>query len=224
MILILTLVLDTSIQYQNQINRKKRMTLATEIDHMTQDYNLRPIIDTLETGGLILYPTDTIWGVGCDATDPIAVEKVFALKNRPRHKPFILLVSSIEMLRNYVEHLHPRIETLLIYHNRPLTIIYEKAKNLPSNAIADTGSVGIRLVQDPFCNQLIENFGKPLVGTSANISDEPFPNHFGEVSSAIIQGVDYVVKHRQGEKEMGQPSVIARLNDPVKGELEFLRS
>jgi len=191
---------------------------------MTLDYDLRPIIETLEAGGLILYPTDTIWGIGCDATDPVAVEKVFNLKNRPRHKPFILLVSSIQMLKNYVEQLHPRLETLLIYHERPLTIIYDQAKNLPSNAIADGGSVGIRLVQDPFCKALIENFGKPVVGTSANISDQPFPNNFGEVSSAVIQGVDCVVKYRQADKEKRQPSVIARLNDPVRGELEFLRT
>lgn len=200
------------------------LTLANDTLCMTHDYNFDSVIETLDSGGIILFPTDTIWGIGCDATDPVAVEKIFALKNRPRHKPFILLVSSIEMLQNYVEHLHPRLETLLLYHQRPLTIIYDKAKNLPSNAHADGGSVGIRLVQDDFCKQLIENFGKPLVGTSANISDEPFPNHFGEISSAVIQGVDFVVRHRQGEKNMGAPSVIARMTDPLKGELEFLRS
>lgn len=199
------------------------LTLANDTLCMTHEYNLDSVLETLDSGGLILFPTDTIWGIGCDATDPIAVEKVFALKNRPRHKPFILLVSSIEMLQNYVEHLHPRLETLLLYHTRPLTIIYDQAKNLPSNAYADGGSVGIRLVQDEFCKQLIEKFGKPLVGTSANISDEPFPSHFGEISSAVIQGVDFVVRHRQGEKNMGAPSVIARMTDPMKGELEFLR-
>ena len=199
------------------------LTLANVTERMTHEYDFNPVLETLDTGGIILFPTDTIWGIGCDATDPVAVEKIFVLKDRPRDNPFILLVSSIEMLCNYVEELHPRIETLLLYHTRPLTIIYDKAKNLPSNAYADNGSVGIRLVQDDFCKQLIENFGKPIVGTSANISDEPFPNHFGEISSAVIQGVDFVVRHRQGEKNMGEPSVIAKMTDLERGELEFLR-
>jgi L-threonylcarbamoyladenylate synthase len=198
-------------------------TLAKEFECMTDDYTLNPIINILEQGGAILYPTDTIWGLGCDATNPQAVEKIFDLKERDRGNPFVLLVSSITMLRDYVEHIHPRIETLLIYHKQPLTFIYDQAKNLPAISHGENGSVAIRIPQDDFCKRLIENFGKPLVATSANIEKEPLPRYFGEISSAVIQKVDYVVKHRQTDRTLGAPSVIAKLNDPDKAELVFLR-
>ena len=196
-------------------------TFTKTANSMVQLYDLEPILNSLENGGTILYPTDTIWGIGCDATNAVAVEKVYALKRQERHHPFILLVSSIEMLKMYVDRVHPRIETLLLFHERPLTIIYPNAKNLAPNAIAADLSVAIRIPHDPFCKELIENFGRPIVATSANIEDAPFPNHFGEISSAVIIGVDHVVKHRRMDKEMNQPSVIARLDE--QGELEFLR-
>ena len=188
---------------------------------MVNLYELEPILTCLDNGGTILYPTDTIWGLGCDATNPEAVGKIYELKHRQLDKPFVLLVSSLEMLKDYVEHVHPRVETLLLFHQRPLTIIYEKAKNLPSISHGSNGSVAIRVTLDPFCKELIEAFGKPLVSTSANISNEPFPNHFGEISSAVIVGVDHVVKYRTMDKNMNQPSVIAKLGG--NGELEFLR-
>ncbi len=197
--------------------------LANETDCMTDDYKLNPIQQILSDGGLILYPTDTIWGIGCDATNAEAVEKVYELKNRDRSKPFVLLVASIEMLKNFVEHVHPRVETLLLHHVQPLTFIYDKAKNLPSSVLGPGGSVAIRIPQDAYCRNLLEDFGKPLVATSANVSDQPFPRYFGEISSEIIQGVDFVAKHRQGDKTMGSPSVIAKLSDPIKAELVFLR-
>lgn len=183
--------------------------------------NLETITATLENGGLILYPTDTIWGIGCDATNPEAVQKIFDLKNRSHDNPFVILVNSIAMLKEYVEHVHPRIETLLIHHVQPLTMIYDQAKNLPSIACSKEGSVAIRVVQDSFCRELISQFGKPLIASSANINDKPYPANFGGISSAVITGVDYVVKWKQGEKKLGQPSVIAKLSD--KEELVFLR-
>ena len=131
--------------------------------------NLETITATLEDGGLILYPTDTIWGIGCDATNPEAVQKIFDLKNRSHDNPFVILVNSIAMLKEYVEHVHPRIETLLIHHVQPLTMIYDQAKNLPSIACSKEGSVAIRVVQDSFCRELISQFGKPLIASSANI-------------------------------------------------------
>jgi len=198
-------------------------TLPNEPAFMMHDYYLEPILSTLESGGLILYPTDTIWGIGCDATNAEAVERVYALKKRDRNKPMIVLVASIEMLKKYVRHVHPRLETLLLYHVRPLTIIYKNAMNLPKNVTAPDSSIAIRIPQDKFCQALIEAFGKPLIATSANLSGEPYPANFGEISSAIIQEVDRVVKYRQGEKGLGEPSVIAKLSDPVKGELVFLR-
>ena len=183
--------------------------------------NLETITTTLENSGLILYPTDTIWGIGCDATNEDAVQRIFDLKKRPYDKPFVLLVNSIDMLKNYVEHVHPRIETLLMHHVKPLTMIYDRAKNLPPISQDKSGSVAIRVVQDSFCKELIGQFGKPLIASSANISDKPFPANFGGISSDVITGVDYVVKWKQGEKKLSQPSVIAKFSE--KEELVFLR-
>lgn len=197
------------------------MTFTNAAIRMTQDYDVLSIIPILESGGIILYPTDTIWGIGCDATDAEAVDRVFELKQRDRSKPFVLLVSDVEMLKEYVENMHPRLQTLLRFHKRPLTIIYEKAKNLPANCIGANGSVAIRIPHDKFCRELIAAYGKPLVASSANISDEPFPAYFGEVSSEVISGVDMVVNYRRFDKSKSEPSVIARLDD--RDELEFLR-
>ena len=186
---------------------------------MTEE--IKNCLDVLQNGGIILYPTDTVWGIGCDATNAGAVAKIHEIKRNLPNQPYILLVSSIEMLKEYVEYIHPRIETLLLFHERPLTIIYEKAKNLPSLSTGTDGSVAIRITQDPFNKALIEAFGKPLVATSAHIVGDPSPNHFGEISSAVIVGVDFVVKYRTMDKDMNQPSVIAKLDE--NEELLFLR-
>ena len=183
--------------------------------------NLQDITNVLERGGTILYPTDTIWGIGCDATNEEAVKKIFTLKKRSLSKPFVLLVDSIEMLQNYIVHLHPRIETLMLYHVRPLTVVYEEGKNLPDISISADRSVAIRVVQDNFCKEIIGKFGKPLIATSANVSDQPFPSNFGGISSDIIIGVDYVCKWKQDSKMQNEPSVIVRLGD--KEELDFIR-
>ncbi len=188
---------------------------------MFEKDNLENIKAVLENGGLILYPTDTIWGIGCDATNPEAVEKIYELKQRERNKGLIILVDSVEMMKQYVEHIHPRVDTLLLHHVRPLTLIFENARNLPKNMISPDGSIAIRLVQDDYCKNLITTLGKPLVSTSANISNEPFPANFGEISSAIIEGVDYVFKQRRYEKESKEPSVIVKAM--TDGELIFLR-
>jgi len=182
---------------------------------------LEDITNVLHDGGTILYPTDTIWGIGCDATNADAVHKIFALKKREITKPFVLLVDSLDMLQNYVVHLHPRIETLLLYHTKPLTVIYEEGKNLPDISVAADRSVAVRVVLDSFCKELIGKFGKPLIATSANVSDQPFPANFGGISSDILCGVDYVVKWKQGEKKQNEPSVIVRLSD--KEDLIFIR-
>ncbi len=179
------------------------------------------IKEILLNDGIILYPTDTIWGVGCDATNPVAIERIYNLKERDRSKPFVLLVSDIDMLKNYIEAGHPRMETLLSFHVRPLTVIYDKGKNLPANAVSGDGSVAIRIVKDVFCHQLISDLGRPLVASSANISGQPFPANFGEVSSEVIQGVDYVVNHRRDDKTVSEPSVIVKCTP--KGELVFIR-
>lgn len=180
------------------------------------------IIRTLEHGGTILYPTDTIWGIGCDATNAAAVDNIYHIKKRPKNKPFILLVDGIEMLKQYVRSLHPRLETLLAYHMRPLTIIYDQGKNLPPNIPGPEGSVAIRITQDIFCQNIITALGKPLVATSANFSEDPFPEHFGSISTELLRSVDYIVKYKQDLKNMHDPSPIVRLGE--KEELIFIRS
>lgn len=179
------------------------------------------LLKVLAESGLILFPTDTIWGIGCDATDAAAVEKVYELKRRDRNKPLVVLVNGMDMLKRYVQRVHPKIETLLEYHQRPLTVIYDKGVDLAPNLLGENGSVGIRLVLDPFCNQMIERFGKPIVATSANISGVPFPKNYGEISSDILEGVDYVTKVKQKDKNLLSPSVIVKLDE--EGELIFLR-
>ncbi len=188
---------------------------------MFENDKIVDITDTLNKGGIILYPTDTIWGVGCDATNSESIQKIYALKQRDPSKPLSILVDSIEMAKQYVEEIHPRLETLLMHHTRPLTVIYPQARNLPEALVPTNGSIAIRIVQDDFCQRLIKNLGKPLVSTSANVSGEPFPANFGGISSAIIQGVDYVVKQRQHEKNSSEPSVMVKVD--AAGELEFLR-
>lgn len=183
--------------------------------------NLEEIIAVLNNGGLILYPTDTIWGVGCDATNAQAVQKVYELKRRDLSKPFVLLADTLDLVKQYVEEVHPRLENLLQYHTRPLTVVYPQSKNLPAVAVHSSGSVAMRVATDDFCQRLIRAFGKPLVSSSANISTEPFPANFGEISSDIIQGVDYVVKSKQYDQTKREPSVIVSINE--EGEFNFLR-
>lgn len=183
--------------------------------------DISDIVRLLEEGGLLCYPTDTIWGIGCDATNETAVERLTALKGERPAKGYILLVDSIDMLKQYVSKIHPRVETLLAYHQRPLTIIYDHVNGLAAAVKAPNGSVAIRVATDEFCRELIKAFGKPIVSSAACKSGQPYPPTFGGISSEILGGVDYVVKYRQDDKEPHEPSAIARL-DRHK-ELEFLR-
>ena len=179
------------------------------------------LVDGILNGDTFLFPTDTIWGIGCDATNAAAVQRIYDLKRRIPEKPYVLLVSSIEMIKDYVYQIHPRIETLLLHHKRPLSVVYPGAINLPPISIAEDGSVAIRVVQDAFCRELIDAVGRPLVATSANISGQPFPGNFGEISSEILSGVDQVVKLRQDEKKINNPSVLITIDQ--RGEIVFLR-
>ncbi|MBL7825757.1 MAG: threonylcarbamoyl-AMP synthase [Saprospiraceae bacterium] len=183
--------------------------------------DISEIAALLRKGSVICYPTDTIWGIGCDAFNEHSVARIIEIKGRIPDKGFILLVSSIEMLKRYVPKLHPRIETLLSFHQRPLTVIYERTVGLPDFVKAPNGSIAIRVATDQFCQELIETFNGPIVSTSANKSGEPFPPTFGSISSEILGTVDYVVKYRQDDKEPGEPSAIAKLDRHL--ELEFIR-
>lgn len=178
-------------------------------------------VKLLQDGSVILYPTDTIWGLGCAMDSEEAVERIFRIKQRPRTSPLILLVSSFAMLRKYVNYIHPRLENLLEVHSQPLTVIYDKTKNIPHYLLNDQKSIAIRIVQDPYTQELIEVLGLPITSTSANITGHPFPKYFGEVSSEIIQQVDFISTYMRESREERQPSVIVRCDE--NGELDFLR-
>jgi L-threonylcarbamoyladenylate synthase len=188
---------------------------------MIQFTDLEPSLRALEEGGLILYPTDTVWSIGCDATNADAVARLKALRQLPEGHPLVILVADMDMLKAHAGFVHPRVETLLAHHQRPLTMVFDEGVGLPQEALGADGSVALRITKDPFCLQLIHEFGKPIVATAACIGAGPIPTHFGEVSSAVIENVDYVVRHRQMDKQMEEPSVIARLNDDE--ELDFIR-
>jgi L-threonylcarbamoyladenylate synthase len=171
--------------------------------------------------GIILYPTDTVWGIGCDATKEIAVKKIFDLKKRPEKKSMIILVSDKEMIHDYVSHPSEKILNIISSATKPTTAIFKNAIHLPSNLINEDGSIAIRIVKDEFCMQLIQQLKKPMVSTSANISGENFPQNFMEISEEIKNGVDYIVQHRQNDFSKNTPSAIIKLND--EGEAEFIR-
>ena len=146
----------------------------------------------LKEAKVILYPTDTVWGLGCDASSFNAVTKIYQLKNRAESKSLIVLVSSIHMLKKHVTVPKKALEVLKQV-KKPTTIIYNNPKGFAKNTIADDGTIAIRIVQDPFCRKLIKRFGKPIVSTSANISGNDTPKSFKEISEPILEGVDYIV-------------------------------
>lgn len=168
-------------------------------------------LQVLRSGGLILYPTDTIWGIGCDATDEEAVKKVFALKQRPEAKSLVILLADVRDLLKYVAHPSPDIADMIAGFDRPTTVIYEGALDLAPNVINSDGTVAIRIVKDTFCRHLIKRLRKPLVSTSANISGHPSPASFRDVDAAIKEGVDYVVNYRQDDTTPATPSRIIKL-------------
>jgi len=175
----------------------------------------------LKQGGVILYPTDTVWGIGCDATNQAAIERIYTIKRRNETRSMLCLVDSFDMLAAYVDDVPDIAVQLIDEATRPLTIIYPKAKNLALNLIADDGSIGIRIVQESFCLQLIGKLGKPLVSTSANISGEPTPATFNEISEKIKDGVDYIVGWRQDDLQSATASSIIQLN--VDGSYDVVR-
>ncbi len=178
-------------------------------------------LEVLKQGGLILYPTDTIWGIGCDATNQEAVDRVFKLKGRAEEKSLIILLDTANKLPSYVREVPDIAYDLVEFAENPLTIIYSGAKNLAGNAIAPDGSVGIRIVKHAFCEQLINRFRKPIISTSANLSGQPAPSNFSEISEEVLQGVDYVVDWEQQDLSPKKPSTIMKLEP--SGRFTFIR-
>lgn len=175
----------------------------------------------IQDGGIILYPTDTIWGIGCDATNTDAVKRIFALKQRDEAKSMIILLDTDNKLQSYIQEVPELAYNLIEYAESPLTLVMPGAKNISQALIAGDGSVGVRVCQHQFCQQLIQRMRKPLVSTSANVSGQPSPEYFGQISDEIINGVDYVVNLEQHSTEVKKPSTIMRLEPD--GKFEFLR-
>lgn len=177
--------------------------------------------EVLKNGGLILYPTDTIWGIGCDATNPDSVKKVYELKGRSDEKSLIILLDTETKLQSYVSEVPEIAYDLIEFAENPLTIIYSGAKNLASNVIASDGSIGIRVVKHDFCQQLIHRFRKPIVSTSANLSGDKSPVSFFDISPEVMNGVDYVVNWQQNVITDGKSSTIMKLEPG--GKFSFIR-
>lgn len=169
-------------------------------------------LEILREGGIILYPTDTVWGIGCDATDPDAVEKIYQLKKRSETKSMICLVSRDAMLERHVEMIPELAYDLIDVAEKPLTIVYDKPKGIAANLIAEDNTLAIRVVRNEFCQRLIDRLKKPLVSTSANLAGEPTPRSFGEIKEHIFKGVDYVV-NLQRKNVNTTPSSIIKLSE-----------
>jgi len=169
-------------------------------------------LEVIKTGGLICYPTDTIWGIGCDATNSEAIDKIYALKQRDESKALICLVSDMKMLNRYVEDVPEAAYDIIKFSNKPTTIIYDNPIRVATNLIGQDNTLAIRVTKDPFCQQLIRKMNRPLVSTSANVSGTDSPSKFKEIAPAILEGVDYVVNlHR--EKKNTTPSTIIQLKN-----------
>ena len=182
--------------------------------------DIEQCLQVLQNGGLILYPTDTVWGIGCDATNEKAVEKVYKLKRRPDEKAMIVLVADERDVLQYVASPDLAVFDYLQETKKPTTVIYEDAIGLADNLVGKDGSIAIRICNEQFCKHLIKRFRTPIVSTSANISGEPVAKIFAEINDQIKNGVDYVVNYRQDDKTIAAPSSVIKWNN---GHLEVIR-
>lgn len=183
--------------------------------------DLKKAVEVLKSGGIILYPTDTIWGIGCDATNAEAVQRIYEIKKREDTKSMLVLMENPALLDRYVDDVPEVAWELVEITTTPLTVIYPNAKNLAQNLIAEDGSVGIRFTKEKFTAQLLQRFRRPLVSTSANISGENSPAFFDEISEEIKTQVDYIVEYRQDETTLAQPSSIIKLGSG--GRIDIIR-
>lgn len=189
------------------------------IFRMTED--IKNSLETLRKGGTILYPTDTIWGIGCDATNFEAVKKIYELKKRNDSKQMLVLLDDVSRLNEYITQVPDIAFDLIKIAEKPLTIIYPGAKNLPPGLYAEDGSIGIRITNDQFCKNLVAQFKKPIVSSSANLSNQPYPSDFSEISPEILKAVDYIVKWRQNDFSKSKPSAIIKIG--INGEVQVIR-
>ncbi len=183
--------------------------------------DIKKAVEVLKKGGNILYPTDTVWGIGCDATNNKAVQKIYSLKRRSEKKSMIVLLDEVDQIKNYVSHYPEQVSDLIDNYPKPLTIVFSGAKNIAKGLIADDGSIAIRVVKHEYCKQLIKTLGKPIVSTSANVSGDPTPAVFRDISDFIKKKVEYVVKLEQGNLSPALPSTVIKMD--VTGSYEVLR-
>lgn len=183
--------------------------------------DIESALQVLKAGGVILYPTDTVWGLGCDATNADAVDKIYRIKQRAEAKSMLALVDSEEMLQKSVKNVPDTAWEFIDIYDTPLTIIYDKPKRVAKNLTAEDGSLGIRITSDEFCQELCRQLRRPLVSTSANISGQPTPRHFCDISAEIKDAVDYVVQHRQDDMSEVKPSDIIKITDSEN--VKFIR-
>lgn len=183
--------------------------------------DIKSALEVLQKGGVILYPTDTIWGIGCDACNEDAVKRVYEIKNRVDSKSMLVLMENAALIDRYVSEVPEIAFDLMELAVKPLTIIFDGARGLAGNLIAEDGSIGIRITSEAFSAELIRRFKRPIVSTSANISGRPSPACFDEIDQQIIDSVDYVVKYRQDDNQKAVPSSIIKLGRG--GEVKVIR-
>lgn len=175
---------------------------------------IKKAVNILNSGGVILYPTDTVWGLGCDATNSKAIKKIFKIKNRKSEKKLICLMQDIKMLKKHILNIPKEAESL-INGTIPTTIIYNDPKNISKILIPKDNTLAVRIPEHEFCNKLLSNFGKPIVSTSANISGNETPSSFSEITNSILEGVDHIV-NLQKEKKLTMPSKIYKIESTGK--------
>ncbi len=185
------------------------------------DKEIKKAIEVMRSGGVILYPTDTVWGIGCDATNEDAVSKVYKIKKRVESKAMILLVDSIVKVESYIADVPDVAWDLTELSEKPITIIYENARYLPKNIVSEDGTIAMRVTYEEFSKKLCERMKVPIVSTSANVSGEATPMCFSDISDNIINAVDYVVNFRQEDKKNPNPSSIIKLGR--SGEIKIIR-
>lgn len=183
--------------------------------------DIKKALEVLKSGGVILYPTDTIWGLGCDATNPDAVKRIYNIKKREDSKSMLVLMENPALLERYVEEVPDVAWDLAEISTTPLTVIYPGAKNLAANLIAADDSIGIRFTKEEFTSRLLQRFRRPIVSTSANISGEEAPTFFDEISEEVKEQVDYIVEYRQDDITPAQPSSIIKLGPG--GQINIIR-
>lgn len=188
---------------------------------MSLESEIQKSVELLEKGKIILYPTDSIWGIGCDATNSKAVQRIYKLKGRLESKSMILLLDSTDKLENYVENVPPIAYELIDNAQSPLTIVYEGAKKVAKNLIANDGTIAIRIIKGEYCGEVINRLGKPIVSTSANISGQPSPKHYNDISDEVKEKVDYIVDVFRDKIRSLKPSTIIKI--AKNGTFEILR-